>query len=181
LDNQSFFIKRLLDNNNKSCILFSSDLVEDLFLVFIKNDFIAFFRNFDDKIIQSLNKIGCNDNFPEKILYLYLINNNILINHDSKIVNRTNIIFNFNADKYKRSELIYQVENYIKYMINTNNKIIFELPNNEKIFIDLTNLDDKYKVNLINFKFIDFVLFVAPDEFNIDDFRKLILSYFKIN
>jgi len=68
-----------------------------------------------------------------------------------------------NFDKYKRSELIYQVENYIKYMINTNNKIIFELPNNEKIFIDLTNLDDKYKVNLINFKFIDYALLVAPN------------------
>lgn len=160
---------------NKTFIINDYSLLQDLFLIFTTNDFIKFFKTVGSlSIIEYLSSFSnITHKFPEKILYDFLISNNTFSKYESLSFN--NFKFKINYKKYSKDEFIYQVTNYIKYAMDHDKLLTFELLNNKIINIDLKDNKDQEKIDLLEF---NFVKYSSPDNFSIDDLKTMIVEVF---
>jgi len=179
LNNYNFCYEYMNNNFYKQYLFRYNQLeIEDVLYIFTKNNFITFLKTIGtEEILHFISKISIKDIYPEKILYLFLENKNIL-KHYTYIdnLNQYNISSKFivNINKYSKSYFNDKFNKYIKHGLENDKCLTFQLPSDEKILINLKNNNDMNKISKVIF---DFLPWTKPEEFNNIDLQNILYNW----
>jgi hypothetical protein len=170
MENIPYFNTKMKDDVNK----FKRDPnnVEDIYYILYKYLFLKFLDAFETySMIQFFSTIqNPSIEYPEYILSLFIDRYNIFRNTDAYI-NRKDLKFSQNINKYSVIELYDRLDPYIHYGYIHHKPLLFKGMNYENVWVDIHDPYRLEKYNQIHFRFISWS---CPHVFTKEDIVKRI-------